>query len=53
MPRDIYLYPTAAEQRLLAQKAAEYGMSLDEFIAWLLRQALNETDSNIRDIVKH
>ncbi len=53
MPRDINIYPTPAEQQLLAQKAAEQGMSMDEFVAWLLRQALNDTDNSIRDIIKH
>lgn len=53
MPRDINIYPTAAEARLLEQKAAERGMSTDEFVAWLLREALTQADNNIRAIVKH
>lgn len=53
MPHDINIYPTPAEQRLLAKKAAEYGMSIDEFVAYVLRQALTETSTNIRHIIKH
>lgn len=53
MPRDINIYPTPAEQRLLSQKAAEYGMSVEEFVAYVLRQALTETNTSIRHITKH
>ncbi len=53
MPRDINIYPTAAETRLLEQKALEQGMSVDEFVAWLIRQALTKTDADLKNIVKH
>lgn len=53
MPSDIYIYPTPAEQRLLEQKAAARGMSIDEFVAWALRQALADTDTDLQLIIKH
>jgi len=53
MPNDIYIHPTPAEQRLLERKAAGYGVSVDEFIAWALRQALAKTDKELQLIIKH
>lgn len=53
MPNDVYIHPTPAEQRLLERKAAEYGVSVDEFVAWGLRQALTETDKELQLIIKH
>ena len=53
MPRDISIYPTPYEAQLLEQRATECGMSVDEFIAWLLRRALTETNSDIQNIIKH
>ncbi|WP_286707801.1 hypothetical protein [Psychrobacter sp. UBA2514] len=53
MPNDVYIHPTSAEQRLLERKAAEYGVSVDEFVAWALRQALAETDKELQLIIKH
>lgn len=50
---DIHIYPTPAEQRLLESKAAEHGISVDEFVAWALRQALAETNKDLQLIVKH
>ena len=48
MPNDVYIHPTPAEQRLLERKAAEYGVSVDEFVAWGLRQALYNSSSNTK-----
>ena len=53
MSNDIYIYPTPVEQLLLERKAAEHGVSVDEFIAWALRQALAETDKELQLIFKH
>lgn len=50
---DINIYPTPEEQRLLEQKAAEKGMNIEDFVAWLLRQALTQTDRQVREIVKN
>lgn len=50
---DVYIYPSPEEQRLLEQKASEHNMTVDDFVAWLLRQALNHTDQQIRQIVKN
>ena len=52
MPTDISIYPSQAEQQLLEQKAAEYGMSIDEFVTWLINSALAETDNSIHQIIK-
>lgn len=53
MPRDINIYPTSAEMRLLERKALERGMSANEFVAWLLKSALTETNSDLQNIIKH
>lgn len=53
MPNDVYIHPTPAEQRLLERKAAEHELSVDEFVAWSLRQALAKTDKDLKLIVKH
>lgn len=50
---DVNIYPTPAEQSLLERKAAEHGVSVDEFVAWALRQALAETNKDLQLIVKH
>ena len=52
MSNDIYIHPTPVEQRLLERKAAEHGVSVGEFIAWALRQALAEKDKELQLIVK-
>lgn len=52
MPHDINIYPTEAERLLLTKKADEVGMNIDEFVAYILRQALTETSTNIHYIVK-
>lgn len=43
---DFNLYPTFMEQELLAEKAAQYNMSVNEFIIYILRRALTERDIN-------
>lgn len=43
---DFNLYPTLIEQDLLAKKAAQYNMSVNEFIIYILRRALIERDIN-------
>lgn len=53
MPKDVYIHPTPEEQRLLESRAASRGMSVDEFVAWALRHALAETDTDLQLIVKH
>lgn len=53
MHRDINIYPTPSEVQLLERRASECGMSVDEFVAWLLRRALTETNSDINRIIKH
>lgn len=55
MPRniDVEIYPTPAEQRLIERRAAERGMSVDEFVSRALRLALAETDTDLQDIIKH
>ncbi|WP_201585251.1 hypothetical protein [Psychrobacter sp. HII-4] len=53
MPNDIYIHPTPAEQRLLEQQATARGMSINEFVAWALRQALADTDTDLQLIIKH
>lgn len=50
---DIMIYPTPHEQRLLQQKADEHGMSVDEFVAYLIRQAITQSTTTIRNIVKN
>lgn len=50
---DVNIYPTPVEQLLLERKAAEHGVSVDEFVAWALRQALAKTDKDLKLIVKH
>tara|TARA_R100000935_G_C2839189_1_gene170051 strand:- start:4665 stop:4796 length:132 start_codon:yes stop_codon:yes gene_type:complete len=42
MLNNINLYPTQQEQKLLVQKAAEHNMSVAEFIASVIRKAINE-----------
>ena len=51
--KDITLYPTPHEQRLLQQKADEYGMSINDFVAYLIRKAIEESNAKIKTIVKH
>lgn len=53
MPRDINIYPTPSEAQLLERKALEHGMSVDEFVAWLIKNALTETNSDLQNIIKH
>lgn len=53
MRHDINIYPTASEARLLERTALEHGMSVDEFVAWLIRTALIETNSDLQNIIKH
>ena len=53
MPKNVYIHPTPEEQRLLERKAAEQGVSVDEFVSWALRQALAKTDKELQLIVKH
>lgn len=42
MLNDINLYPTLIEQEMLKEKAAQYNMSVNEFIIHILRKALTE-----------
>ena len=42
MLNNINLYPTQQEQKLLVQKAAQHNMSVAEFIASVIRKAINE-----------
>lgn len=50
---DIMIYPTPHEQRLLQQKADEYGMTVQEFIAYLIREAITQSNTKIKAIVKN
>ena len=50
---DIMIYPTPHEQRLLQQKAAEHGMTVQEFVAYLIREAINQSTVKIRTMVKN
>ena len=51
--KDIMIYPTPHEQRLLQQKAAEHGMTVQEFVAYVIREAINQSTVNIKTIVKN
>lgn len=42
MLNDINIYPTIHEQELLAQKAAQHNMSVQEFILFTIRIAIYE-----------
>lgn len=42
MLNNVNIYPTLQEQELLAQKAAQYNLSVSEFILFVLRRAINE-----------
>ncbi len=53
MPRDISIYPTPNEAQMLERKALEHGMSVDEFVVWLIRTALTKTNSDLQNIIKH
>lgn len=53
MPNDVYIHPTPAERRLIEQQAAARGISVDEFVAWALRQAMAETNTDLQLIIKH
>ena len=50
---DVYIHPSPEEQQLLQKKAAEKGMTIEEFVAWLLNQALTQADTQVRHIVKN
>ena len=50
---DIMIYPTPHEQRLLQQKAAEHGMAVQEFVAYVIREAINQSTVKIKTIVKN
>ena len=45
MLNNVDIYPTLQEQELLAQKAAQYNLSVSEFILLVLRRAINENNS--------
>ena len=42
---DFNLYPTFMEQEMLKEKAAQYNMSVNEFIIYILRRALIEKNN--------
>ena len=50
---DIMIYPTPHEQRLLQRKAAEHGMTVQEFVAYVIREAINQSTVKIKTIVKN
>lgn len=50
---DIEIIPSAAEDALLTQKAAERGMDTDEFTTWLVKQSLARTNVDISHIIKY
>ena len=45
MLNNVDIYPTLQEQELLAQKAAQYNLSVSEFILLILRRAISESTS--------
>ncbi len=49
---DITIYPSPAEQQLLEARANQHGMSVSEFIRWLLAQSLTTTNIALQNIVK-
>ncbi|WP_156623568.1 hypothetical protein [Faucicola atlantae] len=48
---DVIIYPTPHEQRLLQQKADENGMTVQEFIAYLIREAIGQSTVKIKTLV--
>lgn len=46
MLNNIIIYPTAYEHKLLEQKAEQNGMYIQEYIAYVLRQALTDNRDN-------
>jgi len=42
MINNVNLYPTIKEQKLLKQKAAQNNMTVEEFIALVIRKAISE-----------
>lgn len=51
MTKDVLIYPSQEELRLLKSKAQQKGMSVEQYVSWLLRQAITKTDTQLRHIV--
>ncbi len=48
---DITIYPSPAEQQLLKIRADQHGMTVSEFIQWLLQQSLTQTNISLQQLV--